>query len=625
LTEAHPTPPGPPPRSFERLLADGVVVFDGAMGTEIYRRGVFINRCFDELNLSEPEVVREVHRSYVQAGVDVIETNSFGANRFKLDPYGFRDRVGEINRAAAAVAREVAGGRCLVAGAIGPLGLKIEPWGPTSVEEAEEAFHEQAAALLEAGVDLFVLETFSDLNEIRQAIKAIHRLCSLPIVAQMTLEEDGSSLYGTQPEVFTTRLDEWGADVIGCNCSVGPQVMLDTLERMAKVTKKPLSAQPNAGMPRNVGGRNIYLASPDYFGSYARRFVRAGARVVGGCCGTHPEHMKAILRVVRENRIGRIERPRVASVPSATLIPSEVQPVPRAQKSALAQRIAAGNFVVGAELLPPRGIDIGESLEEARALKDQGVDAIVIPEGMRASARMSATYLAVLIEREVGVQTVLHFTCRDRNLMGMQADLLGAFAVGLRNLIVVTGDPARVGDYADATQVFDVDSIGLANVVNRLNHGLDLGGNSIGNPTAFHLGVALNPGAIDLAQEIHRFEFKVEAGAEFAATRPIFDIGLLKDCLKRISHARIPVLAGLVPLASLRHAEYMNNEVAGCRVPDELVDRMRAAEEAGRAHDEGLRIAREILEGLRPLVQGVFLGGPLGRDRGLLETVVRSA
>jgi len=606
-------------RSFEDLLAEGVVVFDGAMGTELYRRGIFINRCFDEMNLTEPDVVRQIHRSYVKAGVDVIETNSFGANRFKLEPYGIREQLAEINKRSAELAREVAGDMCLVAGSIGPLGIKIEPWGPTSVDEAEEAFYEQAEALLAGGVDLFCLETFSDLNEIRQAIKAVHRLCALPIVAQMTLEDDGSSLYGTQPEVFTSRLDEWGADVIGCNCSVGPQVMLDALERMAKVTKKPLAAQPNAGMPRNVGGRNIYLASPEYFGSYARRFVRTGVRVVGGCCGTSPDHIKTILQTVRANRLVRPARPQVdfGGAPVAVQSPP-VAPIPKREKSRLARRIAEGEFVVCAELTPPRGLEVSEPIDQARALVERGVDAIVIPDGWRTAAQMSATFLAVLIDREVKAETILHYTCRDRNLLGMQSDLLGAFAVGLHNLMLVTGDPPKVGDYPDATGVFDVDSIGLTNVVNQLNHGLDLGGNPIGRPTAFHTGVFLNTGALDLAYEIRRFEYKVEAGAEFAATR----LDQIRDGLKRISHTRIPILAGIVPLTSLRQAEFMNNEIPGCRVPDEIMERVRAAAEADRAGEEGLAIARELIEELRPHVQGVYLGNPLSRDPSVLATLV---
>jgi homocysteine S-methyltransferase len=609
VTEDKPGAVNPERRSFEELLARGAVIFDGAMGTELYSRGVFINRCFDELVLSDPDMVREVHRAYLQAGVDVIETNSFGANRFKLEPHGFQGRVRQINRRAAELAREVSGGVCLVAGSIGPLGLRIEPWGPTSMEEAEEAFHEQVEALLEGGVDLLILETFSDLNEIRQAIKATHQLCSLPIVAQMTLEEDGNSLYGTQPEIFTSRLDEWGADVVGCNCSVGPQVMLDTLERMARVTRKPLAAQPNAGMPRNVEGRNIYLASPDYFGSYARRFVRAGARVVGGCCGTNPEHIKAIRRMVRSNRIARPRQE--AGAPALVAVPAEVRPVPRRQKSGLAKAIAEGRFVICAELHPPRGVDVGEALGKARSLHEHGVDAVFIPDGPRASARMGPTWLAVLIEREVGVETVLHYICRDRNLLGMQADLLGASATGLHNLLIITGDPPKTGDYPDATGVFDVDAIGLTNVVDRLNHGLDIGGNLIGRPTAFHIGVHFSPGAPDLAYEIRRFEYKVEAGAEFATTPPVFDVDPFKDSLKRVSHSRIPILAGLVPLGSLRQAEYLNNEVAGCHVPDAILDRMRQAEEAGTAPDEGRAIAGELLEALRPLVQGVHLGGSI--------------
>jgi homocysteine S-methyltransferase len=388
---------------------------------------------------------------------------------------------------------------------------------------------------------------------------------------------------------------------------------------MSRVTKKPLSAQPNAGMPRNVEGRNIYMASPEYFGSYARRFVRVGARVVGGCCGTTPEHIRAIQRMVRSNRIARPSPSAPGQgAPQAVTTPAEVQPVPREKKSGLARSIAAGKFVVCAEIRPPRGVDVKEALAQAQALHQKGVDAVFIPDGQRASAQMGPTWLAVLIEREVGIETLLHYICRDRNLLGMQADLLGASAAGLHNLMLITGQPPRSGDYPDATGVFDVDAIGLTNVVNRLNHGLDIGDNPIGKPTAFHIGVHLTPGAKDLAYEIRRFEYKVEAGAEFAATPPVFDVDLLKDCLKRISHTRIPVLAGLVPLQSRRHAEFLSNEVPGCRMPEAILERMRAAQSAGKAVEEGDAIAREILDEVRPLVDGIYWGGPFDRLQALI-------
>jgi methionine synthase / methylenetetrahydrofolate reductase (NADH) len=598
-------------------LKDHVVVFDGGMGTVLYQKGVFLNRCFDELNLSAPDLVRDVHRAYLQAGADAVETNTFGANRYKLRGFQFEDKLREINRLGAVLAREAVGDRAWVAGSIGPLGLRIEPWGPTSVEEAGQAFREQAEALLEGGVDLFILETFTDLNEIHQGIKAIRSLCDLPLICQMTLEEDGNSLYGTAPEVFTKRLDEWGADVVGINCSVGPQVMLESLERMVKVTSRPISVQPNAGKPRAVDGRNLYLCSPEYMASYARKFILAGAQVVGGCCGTTPDHVKAIKSSIRALR------PAHAAV-EVSLPPeqrAEIEPVERARKSKVAAKLVAGRLVTCVEITPPKGYDTSKVVAGARILKEAGVDAINIPDGPRASARMGAQALALILENQVGIETILHYCCRDRNLLGMQSDLLGAAALGLKNLLVITGDPPKMGDYPDATAVFDVDAIGLTNVVSRLNRGLDLGGNPFSPPTAFLVGVGANPGALEIEHEIRRFQYKVEAGAEFAITQPVFDVRQLREFLGRIERFRIPIIAGIWPLTSLRNAEFMNNEVPGVHVADEIMDRMRKADSEGKAREEGVSIARETVSQVKDLVQGVQVSAPFGRYQAALEVL----
>jgi len=606
-------------RPFLEYLVDNIVVFDGAMGTELYNRGVFINRCFDEMNLSNPDLVKEVHRGYRKAGVDVLETNTFGANRLKLRSHGLEDRLEEINRAGARLAREVAGEDVYVAGSIGPLGIRIEPWGPTSEDEARETFREQAHSLLMGGVDLFSLETFSDLTELHQAILAVREVSDRPLVAHVTLEEDGSSLYGTAPEVFTRMLDEWAADVIGVNCSVGPHVMLTAVERMVKVTSRPIAVQPNAGVPRNVEGRNIYLCSPEYMGTYAKRYIQSGAKVVGGCCGTTPEHLRAILKSVRMLRPAqrRVE----IFVPST--VTHDVSPVPRAEKSRLSAKIAAGEFVTSVELNPPKGIDTTKVMTGARFLKEHGVDAVNIPDGARASARMGPMFLALMMEREIGIETILHYCCRDRNLLGMQADLLGAWASGLRNILIITGDPPKLGDYPDATAVFDVDAIGLTNMVTRLNHGLDLGGNVIGRPTGYHVGVGANPGAVDLEFELKRFQYKVEAGAEFAITQPVFDVAQLERFLERIERFRIPVIAGIWPLASLRNAEFMNNEVPGVHVPEEIMQRMRDAEarEEGASREEGIAVARETLLRVKDLVQGVQVSAPFGKVERALDVI----
>ncbi len=597
-----------------------VLVCDGAMGTMLYGKGIFLNRSFDELNLTQPDLVAEVHQAYVRAGADVIETNTFGANRIKLGAFGLAERVHSINLQGARIARHAAREQAYVAGAIGPLGIRIEPWGKTGVDEAEEYFREQARALLEGGVDLFVIETFRDVNEIGAAIRAVKSVCDLPIVAQVTTEEDGNSLDGAAPEAFVPELERLGAHVVGLNCSVGPAAMLETLERMAAVATVKLSAQPNAGRPREIEGRNIYLCSPEYMASYARRFINSGVRLVGGCCGTTPEHVRHIKMAVKAltppaSRIGA--RPGGTGRTQAAAI----QPIARPEKSRMGNGLSRGNFVVSVELVPPRGFRADALLDQARQLRIHGVDLVNVPDGPRASARMSALSAAVLVQQQAGLETILHYACRDRNLLGMQSDLLGAHSMGIRNLLIITGDPPQIGDYPDATAVFDVDAIGLTNVVQSLNRGLDIGGQSIGQPTAFHIGVAANPGAIDLDEEIRRFHFKVQAGAEFAITQPVFDAQGFGVFLDRIEAFRIPILAGIMPLESLRHAEFMANEVPGVRVPDAVVDRMWRAESAGRAADEGLAIAREIAIELRPRVQGVQISASAGAVERVLSVV----
>jgi len=584
-------------------------VCDGAMGTMLYAKGVFINKSFDALNVTQPDLVAEVHQEYVRAGADIVETNTFGANRIKLGSFGLADKLYAINEQGAKIARHAADDRAYVAGAIGPLGIRIEPWGKTGVDEAREYFREQAQALADGGVDLFILETFRDLNEIGAAIDAVRRVSDKPIVAQMTTEEDGSTLDGTPPEKFAPELERRGATVIGVNCAVGPAPMLDTIERMAAVTTLKLSAQPNAGKPRDVEGRNIYLCSPEYMASYARRFILHQVRIVGGCCGTTPEHIRQIKAAVRSTTPGRTSQAGQTSLTTHAAQTSQTgltQPaVPREQKSRLARALAQGTFVAGVELLPPRGFQVEPIIDRAKQLKARGVDFVNIPDGPRAGARLSALSLAVLIEQQAGIETLLHYACRDRNLLGIQSDLLGAHAMGLRNLMLVTGDPGRVGDYPDATAVFDVDSIGLTNVVSRLNHGCDVGGQAIGAPTGFHIGVSINPAATNLDQELKRFEYKVEAGAEFVVTRPIFDVAAFERLLPRIAAARLPIVAGLFPFESARNAEFMANEVPGVHVPDALIERMRGADGAEAASNAGVAIAREIGRALRSAVQGV--------------------
>jgi methionine synthase / methylenetetrahydrofolate reductase (NADH) len=599
---------------FLEELDRRVLVCDGAMGTMLYGKGIFLNRSFDELNLTQPDLVAEVHQAYVRAGADVLETNTFGANRIKLGAFGLADRVTAINLQGARIARHAAREQVYVAGAIGPLGIRIEPWGKTGVDEAEAYFAEQARALAEGGVDLFILETFRDVNEIGAAIRAVRNVCDLPIVAQVTTEEDGNSLDGAAPEAFVPDLEHLGAHVVGLNCSVGPAAMLETIERMIEVATVRLSAQPNAGRPREIEGRNIYLCSPEYMASYARRFINNGVRLVGGCCGTTPDHIRHIKQAVRGlapvASSGAPARTRSApgDRPARTTDP-RLEPVARPEKSRMANCLSRGHFVTSVELVPPRGFQADALVEQARSLRIQGADLVAIPDASRASARMSALSTAVLVQQQSAIEPILQYACRDRNLLGMQSDLLGAHAMGIRNLLIITGDPPQDGDYPDATAVFDVDSIGLTNVVAELNRGLDIGGQSLGYPTAFHIGVAANPGALNLDEEIGRFEYKVQAGAEYAITQPVFDAATLQTFLDRIRPIRIPILATVTPLESLRHAEFMANEVPGVRVPDAVVERMRRAEAAGRAAAEGLVIAREVAASVRPLVQGLQIGG----------------
>jgi methionine synthase / methylenetetrahydrofolate reductase(NADPH) len=598
---------------FLDALDSRVLVCDGAMGTLLYAQGVFINRCFDALNLTDPSRVSAVHDGYVRAGADVIETNTFGANRIKLRSFGLADQMREINRAGAQLARKAAGKHVYVAGAIGPLGLRIEPWGKTAADEAEAYFREQAEALVEGGVDLLMLETFRDVNEIVAAIAALKSSCTLPIVAQMTIEDEGNSLDGTPPEQFVPALQAAGADVIGINCSIGPAHMLEALERMAGLTPARLSAQPNAGRPRDIEGRTLYLTSPEYMASYARRFASARVRLVGGCCGTTPEHITQIKAALTS---GSTARSPVAAVTPAQAAPV-VTTIPRAEKSYLANALARRRWVTVVELVPPRGHSSEEAIEQARAARVKGVDAVLIPDG-QTGPRLSALSLAVLIQQRTGIETVLQCSARDRSLLDLQSDLLGAHAMGIRNVVLVTGDVPLVGDYSDATAVVDVDSIGLLNAVSRFNQGTDVGGQSIGQPTAFNIGVTLNPGAEDLDREIRRFEYKLEAGADFVVTRPVFDPRSFDRVAKHIEDAKLPVLLGLRPFDSVLDAEWMANEMPGSQVPDDVLDRMRRAQSAEAAAAEGIAIARDLYAGLKGRVQGVLVSALPGRiDRAL--------
>ena len=603
-------------KPFRERLRSDVIVFDGGVGTYLYEKGIYINTCFDELNLANPDLVAEVHRDYIEAGADVVETNTFGASRFRLAPHGLEKKVREINLRGAEIAKRAAAGRALAAGSIGPLGVQIEPIGKLSLEEARDAFKEQAAGLLEGGVDLIVLETFTMVNELVQAVRAVRDLdAKIPILAQVTVNDDGQLLSGASLEVFAGAAADLDIDALGLNCSVGPKAMLEALDKLRPLTRLPLSVQPNAGAPQSVAGRNIYMTSPEYIAEYAKRFILSGASIVGGCCGTNPGHIKAIRRAVQALRPSqRLDR---ADTALRVETPAAVSIVPRAEKSRLGRKLASGTFVTLVELVSPKGVSPSAQVQKARRLGEAGIDAINIPDGPRASARMSALALASILERETGIETVLHFACRDRNVIGMQSDLLGAWALGLRNVLAVTGDPPKLGNYPEATAVFDVDSIGLTNIVTLLNHGRDLAGNPIGEPTAFLVGVGVNPGAINLDEELRRLEWKVKAGAEFMITQPVFDPALLERFLKRIEPFGLPLICGIWPLVSYRNAEFMNNEVPGARVPPDILERMRRTTTQDEGFREGVAIAKETYERLKNSVAGIQLSAPLGRIEGI--------
>ncbi len=605
-------------KSFRERLGNEVIVFDGGTGTYLYEKGIYINRCFEELNLVNPDLIMEVHRDYLNAGADVLETNTFGANRFKLAPHGLDEKLYEINLKGAQLAKAVAKDMALVAGSVGPLDVQIEPLGKISFDEAKDFFKEQIQGLLDGGVDLILLESFVLEDEMIQAIRAAQEIDpNVTILAQMTINEAGTLLSGAPLTRFVEKLKNYKVDAIGLNCSVGPKLMLDALEELRDLTDLPLSVQPNAGVPQSIGGRNIYLTSPEYLAEYAKRFIQTGAAIVGGCCGTNPTHIRAIRRAVQALQPSK--RIHIDSPMLKIEAPAEVVPYKLADKSRLAHKLASKEFVTLVELVSPKGVSPVRELDKARKLFFHGIDAINIPDGPRASARMSALAMAVMIQKEIGIEAVLHIACRDRNVIGMQSDLLGAWALGIRNILAITGDPPKLGNYPDATAVFDVDAIGLTNLASRLNHGLDLAGNPIGDPTGFSVAVGVNPGAINLDEELRRLDWKIEAGAEYMITQPVFDIRILESFMKRIEHIKIPLICGIWPLVSFRNAEFMNNEVPGASVPEAILERMKKTTTKEEGFAEGLKIAQETFHYIKSEVAGVQLAAPLGRIDAVFE------
>ncbi len=601
---------------FADIFSSRPVLADGAMGTVLYARGVFINRCYDELNLSDPNLILSVHEEYLQAGAEILETNTFGANKFRLTRHGLASKVAEINAAGVKLARQAVdhlqekqAGTAYVAGSIGPLGVRLEPLGKTGLDEARAAFAEQIRALADAGVDLLIIETMPALNEAREALLAAEETApQLPVLVMVTVDDDSNCLDGSSPQQAAALLTEWGAGAIGVNCSTGPSTVLTAIEAMRSATTLPLAAMPNAGMPRAIEGRNIYLCSPEYMASFARKAIAAGAQIVGGCCGTTPNHIRAMRSAMRAIDA----QARVSDGGKHAEISTETPPAPLGQRSRIGSLIEQADFVTLVEIVPPKGIDCSKEIEGARLLAQLGVHAINVPDSPRASARMSAQSLCIQIQQQTGIETILHYTCRDRNVLSIQSDLLGASSIGLRNILCLTGDPPKLGNYPDATAVFDVDAIGLVNIVRRLNHGLDIGSNSIAASTNFTIGVAANPGVPDIEHELRRFAYKVEAGAEYSITQPVFDLRLLEEFLNRIESFRIPVIAGIWPLTSLRNAEFMKNDLR-VSMPEEIMLRMAQADTPDAARKEGILIAQEMLEAVRPMVQGVQVSAPFGR------------
>jgi methionine synthase I (cobalamin-dependent)/5,10-methylenetetrahydrofolate reductase len=613
---------------FAEIFSDRAVLADGAMGTVLEARGVFTNRSYDELNLSDPNLIVAVHEEYLLAGAEILETNTFGANRFRLSRHGLGAKVEEINAAGVRLAREAVkrlkekqAGEAWVAGAVGPLGVRLEPLGKTGLDEARAAFAEQIGVLKRSGVDLLIVETMPALNEAREALEAAKAVApELPVLVMVTVDDEGDCLDGSSAAQAAAWLTEWGADAVGVNCSTGPATVLTAIEEMRAATNLPLGAMPNAGMPRAVEGRNIYLCSPEYMASFARKAIAAGAQMVGGCCGTTPNHIRAMRQAIRAID----EQAHVAGKDAAPAVGKETPPATLAQRSRLGSLIAEGKFITMVEFVPPRGIDCAKEIEGAALMARLSVDAIDVYDAAQASARMSGESLCIQIQQHTGMETILHYTCRDRNLLSIQSDLLGASSIGLRNILCVTGDPPKQGNYPDASAVFDVDSIGLVNIARRLNHGLDIGSNSIGASTNFTIGVAANPGVPDLENELKRLAFKVEAGAEYVITQAVFDLRLLEEFLERIKNLlgdrRIPVIAGIWPLTSLRNAEYMKNDLR-VAMPEEIMLRMAQADTPEAARAEGIKIAQEMLSAVRPLVQGVQVSAPFGNYETAAEVI----
>lgn len=592
---------------FRKRLQQGPILCDGAMGTmlDLYE--------YPELpreiqNVRNPDIVERIHREYVEAGAEIIQTNTSSGNRFRLAQYHLEDRFEELNRTAVEIARRAAGDRVYVAGSVGPTGKLLEPIGKLKLSQARDAFRQQIEILLRAGVDLIMLETFASLHELDEALDAAKELTTLPIVAQKTFPEDGAILSGTFPIEVADHLLAKGADVVGANCTVGPQRMFSIIKSMHKEGVF-LSAQPAAGIPTLLNGRALYHTSPEYLGQYARELLQSGVTLIGACCGSTPSHIAEMKRVLDEFRaVPEAERTMHISA-RATVVPEtrEVEQKDSSDRSSFAANLGK-KFLVSVELDVPRGLDMSSVIDGARYLHRQGVDAINITDGARARLRMSSIALSALVQRETGMETMTHLATRDRNMIGLQAELLGAHALGIRNLLFITGDPTSIGDFPQASSVFDIDSSGLIRAAKSMNNGRDLMGNSIGQSTSFLVACAVNAKANDEAAEMAKLEKKVEAGADVVYTQPIYEMETLEKLLRRTEQWKLPVMLGILPLRGAKHAEFLHNEIPGMAIPEQIRNDFRSA--GNKAHEMGIDIAVRFLQAARSHVAGVYVMPP---------------
>ena len=611
---------------FLEALAERVLLGDGGMGSEIYGRGIFINRCYDELNVSAPQLVQGIHEDFLRAGADLIETNTYGANRPKLAAHGLEQQMLDILRHGVLLAREVAGERIYVAGSVGPLGPAAKEAGLTA-SERDAAYREVFETLADAGADLLFLDTFTSVDDMTRAIEAAKGATDLPVVASFSFHRGfvmGSHDFLVQPDDVLRSAARAGADLVGANCGDGPHTTLDVLALLARAEPSvPLAAMPNVGGPALIEGRSVYLSSPEYMAEYSRRFVQAGARLIGGCCGVTPKQIKEVRSFLAsvQPRTPRVEIGEPTHRVEGTL------PKPLAERSAWGAGLGQ-RFMVSVELDPPKGLDASVSVEKAQFLHDHGIDAVNIADGPRAMARMNPSSLALLVKQAVGMETIIHYCCRDRNVLGMQMDLIGAHCLGLRNLMLITGDPPKMGNFPDATAVFDVDSIGLIGFADRLNHGIDLAGDPISKDgldrTEFVIGTGCNPGANDIGLEADRLRRKIEAGAEFVFSQPVYDATRLERFLDACKgFLSIPFFVGILPLASLKNAEFLSREVPGMNVPDAIMKRLADAKSRDEQRAVGIAVATESLGHAadQAAVRGAYVFPPFGKYEAILQVL----